>query len=267
MTLRIACVVCARDEARFLKTLVPYLLDQDIDVVLIDNDSTDGTREWLQASPYAGRVQVRPLPFEGTFDLTAQLALKAEALSESTADWVIHQDADEILQGPKAWGSLRSTIEEADAQGFNVLSFDELVLLPLDPEVDDPYVNNRLCYFFEPRPLRLMRAWKRAAGLSNERTGGHILTGPDVYVSPIRPLLKHFMVRSQAHARQKYLGRRFSDRDLAKGWHGNRLGLTEEMLRLPADDPRLTLLASPQASPEPMPDPIDRHFWDWGCAS
>ena len=208
-------------------------------------------------------IQLRYLPYGGTFDLTAQLAIKAEVLSGLTSDWVIHQDADEILQGPRTWACLRTCIEEADEGGFNVLNFDELVMLPLVPNIADPYNNNKLCYFFEPRPLRLMRAWKRTAALNNEATGGHLLSGPDVYVSPTRPLLKHFIVRSQEHARQKFINRAFSKRDLEKGWHTNRLGVTEAMLKLPVDDLRLTLLSSPQEAPDVMPQPIDKHFWQW----
>lgn len=260
MYLSITCVICARNELDFLRSLVPYLLQQDINIVVIDNDSSDGTQDWLKSIPV---IQLRDLPYGGTFDLTAQLALKAEALSGLTSDWVIHQDADEILQGARTWGSLRTCIEEADEGGFNVLNFDELVMLPWAPNIDDPYNNNKLCYFFEPRPLRLMRAWKRTAGLNNELTGGHVLSGPDVNVSPTRPLLKHFIVRSQAHALQKFIHRVFSKRDLEKGWHSNRLNVTEAMLTLPIDDPRLTLLSSPQEAPDAMPKPIDKHFWQW----
>lgn len=44
----------------------------------------------------------------------------------------MRQDAEELLPGPKVWGTPRTTIEETDAEGVNVLSFDEPVILPLD---------------------------------------------------------------------------------------------------------------------------------------
>jgi glycosyltransferase involved in cell wall biosynthesis len=262
VTLRIACVVCARNEIGYLRTLVPYLLDQDIDLTLIDNESTDGTAEWLAASPYAGRVAVHRLSYSGVFDLTSQLALKAQVIETLRSDWVIHHDADEILQGPDGWGTLRAAIEEADAAGYDALNFDELVMLPLDPNIDAPYVNNRLCYFFEPQPLRLMRAWRRSAELSNQSYGGHRLDGA-YSLSPARPLLKHFIVRSQAHAYAKYLHRRFPEHDLSKGWHRNRLSFTTDNLTVPTRDPRLTLLPTPQATPTVMPEPQRLHFWQW----
>lgn len=260
--LKIACVVCARNELPYLKTLVPYLLNQNIEFILIDNDSTDGTLNWIASSPYASAVQIHSLAYRGVFDLGAQLALKSEIFANLQSRWIIHQDADEILQGAESWGSLRALIEEADAQGYEALNFHELVMLPLAPELDAPYVNNRLCYFFEPHPQRLMRAWKRELTLSNQESGGHILSG-NYKLSPARPLLRHFIVRNQQHAFEKYLHRTFSDTDLAKGWHGNRRNFTVENLRIPIDDPRLTLLPTPQATPAVMPEPQRLHFWQW----
>ena len=86
-------------------------------------------------------------------------------------------------------------------------------------------------------------------------------------VAPVRPILKHFIVRSQAHANNKYLGRVFAQRDLDRGWHGNRVGLTEDVLRLPKGDPRLTVLPTPQATPDPMPAPLTEHYWQWKSPS
>ena len=47
MYLSISCIICARNELSFLRSLVPYLLQQDIKLVVIDNDSSDGIQEWL----------------------------------------------------------------------------------------------------------------------------------------------------------------------------------------------------------------------------
>jgi hypothetical protein len=176
---------------------------------------------------------------------------------------VIHQDADEFLTALHGWGGLRDQIQLADAAGFNVLNFNELVMLPDDLENDDILSNNTLFYFFEPRPVRLMRAWKRSANLSNTHAGGHILAGDDVCVWPQRMLLKHFIVRSQTHAYQKYLGRTFSKADLSHGWHGNRLNFNHYNLKIPILDDRLYRLASPQDAPDRLPLPISSHFWEW----
>jgi glycosyltransferase involved in cell wall biosynthesis len=263
MSISIGSVICSRNDAVYLRNLIPYLAEEQIDVILIDNNSNDGTKDEFTAKNYPNIIERRDLAFDGRFDLSRQLAAKAIAFDELCSEWVIHQDADEVLHAPGNWGGLRESIQEAHAQGFTILNFNELVMLPFDPKIDDYMSNNRRFYFFEPRPLRLMRAWRRSANLTNVATGGHILTGENVYVSPKRMILKHFMVRSQSHAIQKYIGRAFADGDLAKGWHQNRVNLTTEMLKIPESSEFLHTLETPQASPAKLPRSAKAHFWEW----
>ncbi|MEZ0469909.1 glycosyltransferase family 2 protein [Luteimonas salinilitoris] len=263
MAIEIVSVICARNEARYLEVLVPYLEGQNINVVLIDNGSEDGSRDLFTPARHPNIVRRIDLPYEGSFDLTAQLHAKRCAMRETQAEWVIHQDADEILHGPDGWGRLRECIEAAHTQGFNVMNFNELVMLPADPDVDDIFANNKNYYFYEPRPLRLMRAWKRSANLENIGSGGHVLSGADVYVSPVRMILKHFMVRSRVHALKKYMSRTYSRGDREKGWHGKRMNLSAEQLNIPTSAPGLHRLKSVFDAPSALPAAVRTHFWDW----
>lgn len=263
--MNIVAIIAVRNELVYLREVIPYLDGERIEVIILDNDSTDGTLEALSRAAYPNVRRVERLPFNGTFDLTAQLEAKARLAARIEVDWIIHQDADEILQSPTEWGGLRRSIESADANGFNVMNFNELVMLPSDPAVDDFLHNNSRYYFFEPRPLRLMRAWKKSAGLANIRSGGHALgaDGADVVVSPMRMLLKHFIVRSQRHAFDKYLGRRFASGDLRNGWHGNRLDFTEGNLAIPIAAPNLYTLGDPKETPQRLPRSTALHYWQW----
>ena len=60
----------------------------------------------------------------------------------------------------------------------------------------------------------------------------------------------------------KYRDRVFSRRDLAKGWHGNRLDLTEERLRLP-DPGALRELATWDSRELDRSVPHANHYWEW----
>lgn len=259
--MNITAIVCARNEFPYLQHVLPYLAGEGIEVVLIDNGSSDETLDAVRDGKFPNVVQVEGFPYTGTFDLSAQMAIKARLADTLKADWLIHQDADEILHGPDGWGRLRDHIETAHLGGFNVVNFNEFVMLPADPERDDILHNNSNYYFFEPRPLRLMRAWKRSADLKSGN--GHSLRGPDVNVYPRRMILKHFIVRSQQHAFDKYLHRTFSPTDLAKGWHGNRMNFTTDNLRIPTSGRRLQSLASPLDAPVNFPRSSNTHFWEW----
>ena len=261
--MKILAIVCVRNEARYLEVLVPYLAEEGVEIALIDNESDDGTLDLFSALKYPNITEVTRLPFNGAFDLSEQLEAKDAVAARSTANWLIHQDADEILQSPSGWGGLRQSIEIADATGFNVLNFNELIMLPAVPEVDDILRNSSNYYFFEPRPLRLMRAWKRAARLTSSASGGHVLAGGDVYVSPQLMIMKHFIVRSQVHAFQKYLGRSFSTADIQKGWHSNRICFTENNLKIPKRGEYIHELASPKSTPTALPPGVKTHYWKW----
>ncbi|MFN3879152.1 MAG: glycosyltransferase family 2 protein [Brevundimonas sp.] len=261
--MKILAIICARNELAYLRHVLPYLAGEGVEVALIDNGSSDGTLEAVAAGAFPNVVRLERFPYTGLFDLAGQLEIKAALARETDADWLIHQDADEILTSPEGWGGLRQEINQADAAGFNVVNFNELVMLPDDPDIDDIFINNTLFYFFEPRPLRLMRAWKRIAHLSHAASGGHELHGEDVCVYPKRMLLKHFIVRSQAHAHEKYLNRTFSHADLLQGWHGNRRDFTRNNLLIPTVGEGLYRLATPFDAPDRLPLPIARHFWEW----
>lgn len=255
-------MVCVRNELPYLRHVLPYLASENIEAIIIDNESTDGTSEAIRDGIFPNVVGLESLPYGGNFDLSRQLDLKWTLIDSLTSDWVIHQDADEILHAPAGWGGLRHQIEEANRGGFTVLNFNELVMLPADPFRDDILHNNTNYYFFEPKPMRLMRAWKRSANLTGGGSGGHKLQG-DVNVYPERMLMKHFIVRTQEHAYEKYLHRKFSSTDLKKGWHVNRLNFTPDNLKIPVIGEHLHSLANPMDVPERLPRPSHTHFWEW----
>lgn len=259
----ILAIICARNELPYLRHVLPYLADEKIEVALIDNGSIDGTSEVVASGEFNNVVRYERLPYNGVFDLAAQLQFKSRLTLESTADWLIHQDADEFLTSRGGWGGLRDQIEKCDMAGFNVINFNELVMMPEDPTIDAILSNNKLFYFFEPRPRRLMRAWKRSARLNHGVSGGHTLHGNDIRVSPHEMLLKHFIVRSQAHALEKYLNRSFAPTDLSYGWHENRRNFTKDNLTLPGRNQGLLRLSSPMHAPSTLPSPVTRHFWEW----
>lgn len=258
--LSITAIICARNEWPYLRHLIPYLLEQSIQVHIIDNDSNDGTADYIKN--FDGYVQMSHLPFKGYFCLTSQLEAKA-AISSALEGWVIHQDADEILASEHlGWGGLRQVIEEAHAQGYDALNFRELVMLPEDPHSDNYLTNSRLCYFFAPYESRLHRAFK-AGHADNKKSGGHRLEGGDLKLFPTSQVLKHFIVRSQSHAYDKYLGRTFSSDDLAKGWHGNRQRFTVNNLSIPVSSPHLEHLKDPKQALPQLPPAVRKHFWEW----
>ena len=107
-----------------------------------------------------------------------------------------------------------------------------------------------------------MRAWRRDAGLDNSSSGGHILAGEGLRLFPETFVLRHYIVASQQQAIDKYAGRRFAQSDIDRGWHGNRLGLTPDDLRLP-DPGVLCRLEDWRSTQLDRSQPRTLHFWQW----
>jgi hypothetical protein len=242
------------------------LANQEIDVIIIDNESTDNSHELYSTFWNRPIILVDHLPYKGHFSLTEQLSAKQKIYNSIDHDWVVHHDADEIIEHFARGKTLRNAIQEADESGYSVLNFDEFVFLP---EVDVDYFCRNYYkemlryYFFEPQKSRLNRAWKRSLKPDIMFSGGHRVSGEHLSVSPVNHILRHYIVLGNAHARKKYLYRAFSDQDRSRGWHVNRLNFTKENLVLPYDSPYLFQLESYDSKEFHREKPTSKHYWEW----
>jgi len=257
----LCAIICFRNEAEYLPALLEHLSAEGIEAAFIDNGSDDGSTEIVRAALGHGVCRIASLPHNGSFDLTAQLEAKAVMAQQLSHDWLLHQDADEILQHNVPGKRLVDLVQEAEADGANAVNFDEFVFLPPDAEPKLPHREWTGYYFFEPHPLRLMRLWRRDCNLGNLRHGGHKLDG-NLRLHEGNHILRHYIGLSRAHLESKYVGRRFAQQDREKGWHKNRLELTASMLdpeRVPTSC--LLHLADFKSRAFVRSNPWSEHYW------
>lgn len=224
-----AAIMTIRDEARHLPHAVQHLLSEGIDVVVLDDGSRDGGPESLDRLIGQGLLEIRRRPRSDTMRLRELLHWEETVIKELRHDWVIHVDADEWLMSPQGRGQLLGLINEADRAGATAVNFEEFVFMPIDnlDLGEDPRRHMFHYYFFEPSKRRLMRAWRRGAGLSNRQRAGHRLEGDGLVVHPVNGILRHYPIVTPAHGLQKYGNRRYPSDEVEKGWHRNRLALIE----------------------------------------
>jgi hypothetical protein len=163
-------------------------------------------------------------------------------------DWVIHADADEILESPNGGESLREMIERLDGEGFDIIDCDEFIFVPFD-DASEPqdFVNEmRHYYHFSPVGRTQHRAQRRAnALLSWSATGGHALPLEGRKLAPERIRQRHYMGLSLDHLRSQYLGRVFAGEDLQRGWHYNRVPTSQGFIVKPDVSRLLNLVRHP----------------------
>ncbi|WP_261379325.1 ATP-binding cassette domain-containing protein [Denitratisoma sp. DHT3] len=239
--LRIVALLAVRNEAAYMERCLAHLTAQGIDVLVIDNDSTDATVEIARRWLGKGVIGIERHPYPGHYDWQGILRHKAELARSIDADWFIHHDADEIRQSTRPGETLAAAIARLDAAGYNAIDFDEFVFLPLDDAGDagqdiDYVADLRHAYYFAPRPLHRVNAWKKTAEpVDLLGHGGHQAEFPGRQLSPERLILRHYPFLSRRHLIEKYTRERvYSDYEVnVLGWHGKRANFQAEESWLP----------------------------------
>ncbi len=270
--LQAVAVICVRDDDPYLESCLRHLLAHGVDYAVIDNGMSAESRALLQRAPFRDRLRdVRRLPFTGVFELERQIEAKERVFETIEADWLIHLDVDEAMHAYAEGERLIDSIARIDELGFNVINFDEYVFLPVDQAYQPGACPQPLTayYLFKPgaKP-RLMRARRKSANLSMAPSGldstaaGHVVYGEGLRLAPEAFVLRHYIVRSQDHARRKYTERVYAETELRRGWHANRTGRPAEAFEFPPPE-ALERLPSAASHALDRSHPRRTHYWDW----
>ncbi|MDA8296360.1 MAG: glycosyltransferase family 2 protein [Actinomycetota bacterium] len=227
---RVLAIVTTFNEADIVGPLLDRLLEDGIFVHAIDNWSSDGTLEQIEARARTGRLSLERFPSDGPspyFELRALLARVQEYAHHSGADWVIHHDADEIRQSPWPGVSLRHALFAVDRFGFNCIDHTVLNFMPVDNDFVEGGDLERHFRFFEFGDVAShfleQKAWKPQRELVEiASTGGHEAAFSGRRVFPYKFLLRHYPIRSQQHGERKIFRERqgrFHPGERARGWH------------------------------------------------
>jgi hypothetical protein len=142
------------------------------------------------------------------------------------ADWFIHHDADEFRESPWRHLNLRDAIHTVDRAGYNAIDFELLNFRPTS-EGSRPGSDIRRAFEFyelgEPWNKVQIRCWKKLdMRVDLASSGGHDVSFSGRRVFPLRFVLRHYPIRSQAHGEQKIFRERrprFDPAEREDGWH------------------------------------------------
>jgi lipopolysaccharide transport system ATP-binding protein len=237
--LKIVALLAIRNEEVYLARCLDHLHQQGIETCIIDNKSTDRSLEIAESYINRGVIRIEHQPYDGYFDLTAQLEMKEKLAREINADWFIHHDADEIREAPAPYKTLKEGIEAVDSAGYNAINFDEFVFIPTSEdenyEKTDYFESMRHYYFYEPAQIRRVNAWKKTeSGINIADSGGHICKSKESRIFPKNFILRHYIGLSKVHLEKKYSCRKYAaDEVMNKKWHQARNSWGGKKLQLP----------------------------------
>lgn len=244
---RVLAIVPAFNEADIIAQTLADLTQQDIDIHVIDNWSTDDTAPIAAAFRDRG-VTVERFPASGpsaTYDLTDILSRVEEiAMRADAYDWIVLHDADERRRGPWRDADLRHALWRVHWSGYDCIDHVTLNFWPTDGRfrAQGPDIEQQLMHFepsSHPGHFHQRRAWRADRGrVSLAPSAGHDCTFPGRRVYPYKFLLKHYPIRSQAHGERKVLRERqarWNTTERARGWHAQYDTAASCFLRDPRD--------------------------------
>jgi glycosyltransferase involved in cell wall biosynthesis len=225
--LKIAAIMCLYNESEIILDCVENLKIEAIDCFVLDDNSTDNTRELIASrldKEVSGIVRINNGKHR---DYSQSRNMRAvEKLSKLLEyDWYIYLDADEIRLGPHHAKSLRESIQMVNDQGYSLINFK---VYNFRPTIDDIANENdyRLFTHYEEAgdfDSRQIKAWKSNESVDLHTYAGHlpVFSSPQ-RLFPTRFILKHYPIRSPHHFTRKILNERknrFSIEERSRGWH------------------------------------------------
>jgi SAM-dependent methyltransferase len=227
---RVVALVTSYNEEDVIESFLEHTIGQGVEVLLLDNWSTDSTVERAARLVGKGLISITRFPEGGpsmTFEWHSMLAQKEERARRIEADWFIHLDPDEIRESPWPGVTIREALYRVQSEGFNAVNHTCAIFHPVGEQYrPGQTLQDQFSYFeFGMRPGHLVqiKAWKRQDDLLDlAESGGHEVRFPGRRVYPFRFLLRHYPIRSQEHGQRKVFRERlprFSPALRQRGWN------------------------------------------------
>jgi hypothetical protein len=241
---RVTAIVAAYNEADVIGQVLADLIAQGLSVYLIDDGSTDGTV--ARATPFLGQglLQIERRSSSDRFQWGQILRRKEELAQELDASWFLHADADELRESPWADHRLAEAIERVDRAGYNAIDFQLFNFWPTHErfaageDLRQAFSHYQPGSWFDRLQIKCWKKQPQRVDLAS--SGGHEVVFAGRQVFPIKFLLRHYPLRSQAHAERKIFEERqprFAKEEEARGWHVQYRGLRagQDFLRAPEE--------------------------------
>jgi glycosyltransferase involved in cell wall biosynthesis len=225
---RVIALIATYNEADLIAPVIDRLIQDEIEIYLIDNESTDGTYDIAHTYLGKGLIGLERFSPKNPADLWYEILKRKEVLSQQLdADWFIHNDADEIRESPWPTIGLRDAFYKVEQQGYSCIDFTVLEFRPVDNDYKNGQSLETHFRFFEfstqPSSFSQVKAWKKTKQRVNlAESGGHRVDFPEARVYPYKFLVRHYPIRSQIQGEEKIFGDRknkYAGEKATKNWH------------------------------------------------
>jgi len=191
------------NEADIIAEVIDKLLSQEIELVVLDNGSTDGSYEICKKYAEKGLIELQQI-ITSKFDWTLILRTLYDMALKKNPDWVLRCEQDEFLESGIKNLNLREAITKEDENGFNLIQFDVFEFFMTDNDNNSSKSVRKRHPYYSWQHDDAYRAWKYFPGIGVEDAYGHYPIFPqnlNYRISPKKFVLRHYRFRDIIQAR------------------------------------------------------------------
>ena len=179
ISLRIVGMMFVYNEADVVGQTIAHLASQGVQLVVLDNGSTDGSSEIIKDHIGRGVLSVERME-TAKFDQTQMIKILHKMAAEYALDWLLLSGADEFLEPPYRNMTLNRAIQLEAERGFNIIQFNNFEFWPTERDEDsqESDVRKRLRYY-SWHDDNQYRCWKAYDGMVAFNPHGHDGKLPD----------------------------------------------------------------------------------------
>ncbi len=203
LKLKIVGMIPVFNEVEIISEVLDHLLEEDIELVVLDNGSTDGSYEICKKYAEKGLIELEQI-ITPKFNWHLVLRMLYDMALKKNPDWVLRCDQDEFLESGVKDQSLRNAITTEHENGFNLMQFDVFEFFMTDDDnVLAKSVRKKFSYYSWQHD-NAYRAWKISLGIRVEDAHGHFPIFPPhlkYRMSDSKYVLRHYRFRNMNQAK------------------------------------------------------------------
>jgi len=203
--LKIVGMIPVYNEVDIVGQVIEHLTEQGVNLVMVDNGSTDGSFEVIRRYLGRGVLSVERLATE-KFEMSLLWRRLHKMMLEHEPDWTFRCSADEFLESPYRGLTLAKAIQLEAERGHNLIQFNNFEFFPTEKDCDDPEIDvrKRLRYYSWHDDNQYL-CWKVHPNMNPEKSvhENGFADGTNANVSPNKFVLRHYKIRSYEHGLRK----------------------------------------------------------------
>jgi len=203
--MKIVCMLGVLNDEDIIREVIEHLIAQGLQLVILDNGSTDKTLEICKEYLDKGVLTLKQI-HTSWYKWDLILRMLYDLTIEQNPEWVIRSDADEFLESGQERVTLKDAITKVDSAGFNLIQFDRFDFFMTDKDDQSEHSVKKKMPYYSCQGDHLYRAWKYKAGITIGDADGHYPIFPEgegYKIFPNKFVLRHYTFRSKEQAEKK----------------------------------------------------------------